>query len=146
MAKKHRIIKLDNLPMKGKLIDWKNSIGYNVYFEYEDVKGYVKIIDYKDSYLKIKFYNNEIEIFTGAFLNVSFGKLLNKQTGNFKINIGDKFKDDKRDIEIIDREIRMIKAKALIICASIFLAIGIISWIIGGRVDRITFFFSLIPA
>lgn len=41
----------------------------------------------------------------------------------------------------IDREIRMIKAKALIICASIFLVIGIVSWIIGGRIDRITFFF-----
>ena len=112
MAKKHRIIKLDNLPMKGKLIDWKNSIGRSVYFEYDDVKGYVEIIDYKDSYLKIKFYNNEIEIFTGSFVNVSFGKLLNKQTGNFKINIGDKFKDEKRDIEIIDREIRTKQRKS----------------------------------
>lgn len=43
--------------------------------------------------------------------------------------------------ERINREIRFISAKAMLIMAAVFAGLGILSWIIGGRVDRITIFF-----
>lgn len=33
---------------KGK-IDWENNIGKELYFEYDDISGHIKIIDYKKS-------------------------------------------------------------------------------------------------
>ena len=42
----YKFIDSSKLPRIYKGIDWKNTIGYNVYFEYDDIKGYMEIIDY----------------------------------------------------------------------------------------------------
>ena len=108
---------LNNLPKKKHgdklVIDWKNSIGYKVRFIYDDTQGEFEIIDYiKSRYSKIilKYNNKYFNIRILLFKNCNIGKILNKHTSEFKIEISQTFKDDKRDITIIDREKRTDKS------------------------------------
>lgn len=103
--KKERKVFLENLPKRGKLFDWRKCEGKSVYFVYDDIKGWIEIVKYiKGNHprLIIKYINNEIEIGTDGLINCKIGKLLKKNTSDFKIEIGDIFKDDKRDITITD--------------------------------------------
>ena len=105
-------IDLSNLPKKiwtGKeCIDWINSTGYKVRGIYYGVEFEVEIVDYDKGYLYIKYLDNTpIKISRGAFSRCELGELLNKRTGNFKIEIAHTFKDSKRNITIIDKEIRL---------------------------------------
>ena len=114
MEKKEKIRKvfLDDLPKKmraGKeIIDWKNSVGYKVAFIYDDLNGEFEILDYITHKRKIvlKYLDIEKEIFIGSLIKANLDMLLNKITKSFKIEIGQIFKDDKRDLIIIDREYR----------------------------------------
>ena len=101
-----RKIFLEELPRRGKLIDWKNSIGYKIKFIYEDIKDEFEIIEYDKKYqkLKIKYNDNEYYILIGNLKKCKLGNILNKHTYNFKIEIGQTFKDNKRDMIIIDRK------------------------------------------
>lgn len=85
-----RKVFLDCLPRKVKHIDWKNSVGYDVYFVYDDVVGYIKIISHyvirKNSksrgFLKIEYQNIIsdicIENFSDARLSSIIGKCARK--------------------------------------------------------------------
>ena len=102
---------LENLPRKmyrGRdCIDWENSKGYEVNFVYDDIEGYIEILDYirdKNSKLLLKYNEKEILMGTGHFKECKLGNLLNVNTANFKIEIGTHIKDNKRDITIIDRK------------------------------------------
>ncbi|NFF77684.1 hypothetical protein FCV38_11995 [Clostridium sporogenes] len=111
-----REIYLDNLPKKegigknkGKqVIDWKNAIGKKINFYYDDIQGQIKIMSYesKKSYLCIKYKDNIVQIDTYNFKRCKLGKLLKKRTSEFKVEIGKSFKDNKRNLIIIDREYR----------------------------------------
>lgn len=93
---------------KNKLVyDWINCIGYKIKFIYNDIEGEVEIIDYnlKKCILMIKYLDKKpFNIVANSFLKCYLGKLLGKKTSEFKIEIGKIFKDDKRDIVIIDRK------------------------------------------
>lgn len=106
-----RNINLRDLPRKNGRIDWNSSIGKDVYFQYNDITGYVKILNYirENKVGKIIFqYKNKIdEINTSTFKKVGFGNILNIKTNDFKIEIGTIFKDNKRDLIITDREYRL---------------------------------------
>lgn len=116
MGRKDKIqrwIDLSELPRWGKgeglgkigSINWKKCIGYKVKFIYGEVEGVVEIINYDGEYLHIQYSNEPIfKISSGNFINCGLGKLLNKITKDFKIEVGTRFKDDKRDITIIDRK------------------------------------------
>ena len=101
---------LENLPKKKykdkENIDWSNSIGYKIRFIYEDIKDEFEIIEYDKKYqkLKIKYNDNEYCILIGNLKKCKLGNILNKHTYNFKIEIGQTFKDNKRDLIIIDRK------------------------------------------
>ena len=99
---------LDELPHKGKFVDWKNSVEYSVKGIYDDIEFEIEIIDYyrknKKSYLKIKYNNNIYPISIVTLLKCKLGKILGMYTNEFKIEIGQTFKDDKRDLLIIDRK------------------------------------------
>lgn len=101
-----RKVFLEDLPRKGKLIDWKKSAGYKVKFIYDNIEGYIEIINYNKNHgnLTVK-HNDKINksINTGNFINCKLGGILGKVTKNFRIEVGTTFKDDKRDITIIDR-------------------------------------------
>ena len=105
-----RKIFTDNLPKKKygdkEIIDWKNSVGYKVHFIYEDIEDDIEIIEYKNSKLKIKYKNKEKIYNSKSIIKCQFGTILDKVTSNFKIEIGTTFKDEKRDLTIIDREKR----------------------------------------
>ena len=53
----HKFIDLSNLPRNYKGIDWINTIGYKVYFEYDDIKDWIEIINFSknDSKVTIKY-------------------------------------------------------------------------------------------
>lgn len=115
MSKTERWIDLSGLPRKegfgankGKiLIDWKNSIGHKCKFKYDDIEGEVEIVSYtsKGQKLTIKYLDYDLfEINTGNFQKTSLGKLLKKRTNEFKIELGQVFKDTKRDLIVIDRK------------------------------------------
>lgn len=101
-------IDLDNLPKRGKFIDWKNTIGCKCKFVYDDIEGEVEIVGYEkeNTTLNIKFDKKEYELKAGMFTRCQFGKILGKHTSDFKIEIGTRFKDYKRDLVITDREYR----------------------------------------
>lgn len=107
-----RKVFIENLPRRngtqGK-INWKNSIGFKISGIYDDMEFEVEIVDYKKEhqYLCIKYKDKEIfEIKTGDFTKCKLGNLLNGVTKDFKIEIGTIFKNDKRNLTIIDREYR----------------------------------------
>lgn len=101
---------LSNLPRKGKLIDWINSIGFKCKFIYEDIEDEIEILDvYRKNHktwITYKYVDKINKSTTSSFSKCGIGDVLHKKTGDFKIEIGTIFKDDKRDITIIDREYR----------------------------------------
>lgn len=103
-----RKVFLDELPRtKNDGISWKDSCGYKVKFIYDDIEGEIEILDrIGERKLKIKYDNEEYEIDRDGFKSCQLGRILNIYTGDFKLNIGDILRDDKRDITIIDREYR----------------------------------------
>lgn len=110
-----RKVFLDDLPRWGKsgkgkegAINWKESVGYKVKFVYDDIEGEIEIVEYlKKDKLKIKYKNKIHSIVTYFFKKGTLGGALNKITKDFKIEIGERFKDEKRDLIILDREHRL---------------------------------------
>lgn len=117
MMSRTQIIKknifLDDLPKEkyGNIlrIIWGKSVGYKVYFIYDDIDGYIQILSYKkkEQLLHVKYKDKEYDIATTNFSKCNIGSILGKITSDFKIEIGTHFKDDKKDIVIIDREHRI---------------------------------------
>jgi hypothetical protein len=106
---------LDDLPRKygfginkNKLyFDWINSIGKQVSFIYQNISGKLDIDNYDGKYLYIKYLDKEIyKITTNSFINGQIGGILGLITNKYKIDLGTIFKDNKRDITIIDRKIQ----------------------------------------
>lgn len=91
---------------KGKRFNWMKSIDLTLYFIYKDVKAWIKITkyDYKTRKLTVKYNNKTFEILTGNFQKCELGTILGKLTSDFKIEIGEIFKDNKRDIMITDKK------------------------------------------
>lgn len=87
-------------------INWKKSVGYYVRFLYDDIEGYIKIIDYipQTQDLIIKYKECDYKIKTYAFKKCYLWKIVNGITKEFKIEVGTKFKDNNKDIVIIDRK------------------------------------------
>ena len=114
---KIRKVFLDELPRKDNrsrdCIDWNNSIGMNIYFEYEGIKDWIKIIDVKNivkynknrCFLTIEYNNNIKAISSDDFKKCALGKILGKITSEFKIEVGSHFKDNKRDLIIISKSL-----------------------------------------
>ena len=110
---------VDNLPkwggglgsgrgIKGN-IKWKESIGIDVTFIYNGLKGTIKIIAYSNKYLTVSYNDIEHKVSTSAFISGKLGNILNKHTSNFKIEIGHIFNDNNRNIIITYAEHRKIK-------------------------------------
>lgn len=114
-----RKVFLDDLPRKNRAgkecIDWIKSVGYKVRFIYDDVQGFIKILHYKKENKKlfIEYNNKKYDINTARFKYCNLEKILNKKTKNFKVEIGQTFKDDKRDITISDEEYRKTKRRKI---------------------------------
>ena len=103
-----RYIDLSNLDtLKNGNYNWSTSKGRLLPFKYGDIVGEIKIIDYIDPHnITILFENKTHTLSPNKLKKCQLGKILNKVTKDFKIEIGQTFKDDKRDLTIIDREYR----------------------------------------
>ena len=84
-------IYLDDLPQKGKSIDWKNSIGYQIPFIYNEIQSNLDIIDYnpKNNKVTIQYQNNKINISINHLKEVKIGVVLNKCNHNYKYHVNE---------------------------------------------------------
>lgn len=101
-------VDLSNIPQKSGKYQWKNSIGCTCNFTYGDLKGTIKIIDYKldngkQSKIKIQYEDKEDWIEVSGFKRGSLGGFLKLHTKDFYYNIGD-ILHCNTDIQIIDRQ------------------------------------------
>jgi len=104
-----RKVNTDNLPKDNKgRFKWKESVGYIVDFEYDEIIGKIEILSYDSDREKLSVIYDDVvhEIISTDFKNSKIGKMVGKYTSNFKIEIGTIFKDDKKDIIITNREVR----------------------------------------
>ena len=112
-----RKVFLEELPhsQSGKTIKWRECIGEDVKFEYDDIKGYLKIIDYqnknnKNPKLKILFNKTENWIYASQLRTSNIGLLIGGKRNNsnqkrtWKYKIGDHIKDEYNNMTIIRRE------------------------------------------
>ena len=102
---------LDSIPKKGSKFDWKNSVGCVVPFEYKNVSGEVRIVEYiKDGKKLVIEYNGKVfddkPIAVESFKKCMIGRYIGLITSDFKVEIGTSFKDIKRDMVILEREYR----------------------------------------
>lgn len=105
---------LTELPRRGKLIDYKAMVGMELELLYEgEVYSGVKVLEYiggNNPRFAIEYNGRTHNIRCGGFINGQFGGVLRLVTKDFKINIGDVFKNDRRNIVITDREYKKDKS------------------------------------
>ena len=117
MSKRNRDYIITELPRhksgrnKGKvncqaMKDMELKILYREEIYTVKIEEYIRIKG-KDPKFKINYNGNISEVYCNSFINkCEFGGVLKKYGKNFKIEIGEVFKDCKRDIVVIDREYR----------------------------------------
>ena len=113
-----RKVFLDELPRwekggnKGK-IKWTECSSYKVKFVYDDMEGEIEIVDYDKNKqdLFIMYRGKSFKIKTYEFAQANISRIVGKRTEKFKIEIGTRLKDNKRDLVILDREYREYKKK-----------------------------------
>ena len=90
--------------------DWINNIGKELYFEYDDISGYIKIIDYQKSkpqgHITLQYKDKTITTTTPNLLHLKIPSLFHKekQSNEYKYNVGDiihKFNDTLKIIKQI---------------------------------------------
>ena len=89
--------------------DWSNNIGKELYFEYDDLSGYIKIIDYvKDipqGRITLQYGDIITTTHTPALLHLKVPRLFHKEkaTRQYKYNIGEIINKFNDTFEIIDQ-------------------------------------------
>lgn len=114
-----RKVYLDNLPHHKSRIDWKNSIGYNVPFVYDNISGELEITNYfispnggKQKYLTIKYKNVDYNISTFYLKTCKLHALLSYKTYELikpKYKVGSIIKDDKRELQLTGYFVKDVK-------------------------------------
>ena len=75
--------------------DWKNNIGKELYFEYDDISGIIKILDYEiarpQGKITLQYNDNIMTTSTPNFIQLKITSLFNKEkhTRKYTYNIGD---------------------------------------------------------
>lgn len=109
---------LEDLPAnKNGTIKWKESVGYKVRFEYDDVSGEIEIIGYdnKKYYVKVRFGNRVRDIHVGQFKKCMIGDLIGKRHSEYMYNVDDIIHDKylvKEQIKIPHAKTRAENAKS----------------------------------
>lgn len=103
----NKYIDFSNLPKRKSKINWEKSVGYNVYFEYDDISGYIEIlnVNIKTRKIKLQYANNIDEITIPNFHSYKIGKLLKRKTKEFKFELGFTI----NNMIVTDREYRVHK-------------------------------------
>ncbi len=90
---------LTNLPKNKSLIAWNKTIGMDIEVLYKDEQYSIHIDNYINKFLII----GNKKISSDNFKNCKFGGILNIISKNYKYNINDNIKDEKRDIIIVQQ-------------------------------------------
>lgn len=110
-----RKVFVENLPHNWKGIDWKNTIGYDIDFTYDDISDKLKIIDYarKDNCSKIiiDYYGHKHEIYTSLLKDAKLGSIVGKLSKDYVYNIGDNIVDQNRNITILNKKAKLFTSK-----------------------------------
>lgn len=89
-----RKVFLDDLPKWDKdsryagKIKWKGSVGRKVKFIYDDINGEIEILEYKNSYLKLKYLDEEITMYYSNLNHCNIGNLLGIKSTKYKFDVG----------------------------------------------------------
>lgn len=101
-----REVFLEELPRYYKGVNWGNSIGKIVRFEYDDISGMIEILDFikNKQELVVKYDDKKYYIKTSSFIRCRLGRILGVYTKYFKITVGEVFKNNYGEIAIIDKK------------------------------------------
>lgn len=89
--------------------DWSNNIEKELYFEYDDISGHIKILDYKKSkpqgYITLQYNDIVATTTTPNLLHLKIPRLFHKekQTQRYKYEIGDVIKKYNDSIKILQQ-------------------------------------------
>lgn len=103
---KIRKVFLDELPTRGrtKQINWKESKGFSIKFQWDNIIGTIKILDVrtvkKDTQLLLKYKDHEIWMNPDSVLRCKIAMLIGIKTYNYFYNVGDVINDEKRNMLI----------------------------------------------
>lgn len=92
--------------------DWTNNVGKELYFEYDDISGHIKILDYKKSkpqgYITLQYKDIVTTTTTPNLLHLKIPRLFHKekQINLYKYNVGDIINKYHDSIKII-KQIRI---------------------------------------
>jgi len=104
-----RKVDLSEIPkifLRGKdCNDWKNSIGKYIKFIYDGVEGELLINEYDKCTQKITVHYNGVDyaIKTDCLTKPNLNPIIKSHSYDFRLNIGDVLKDDRRNLSIIER-------------------------------------------
>ena len=104
---KNRI--LTELPRRGSKTNYQAMVGMELELLYEGSVYKVKVLEYikgSKSRFVVEYNGQTHNIQCDSFVNGQFGGVLKLITKDFKVNVGDIFKDDKRDMIITNKEHR----------------------------------------
>lgn len=106
----NKIVVLDGLPKtKRNTIDWSKSIGFKFDFIYNDIKGSMLILEYnpKGQRLLVEYKDNKFSIITSNLIKCKIGRIIGSINDEFIFSPGYKFEDNKRNITIISKELKI---------------------------------------
>lgn len=91
MNKIRKIFIEDLVLNSNSTVNWKNSVGRKVRFVYDEISGYINILDYYNTNYHIKIqYNEKIMVmFVGSFKNCLLQELLNIKTIQHRYDVGE---------------------------------------------------------
>lgn len=102
------LVKFQSGNNQGKY-DWSNNIGKELYFEYDDISGYIKILDYvknkRQGHITLKYKNNTMTTGTPNLIHLKIPSLFNKekQSKQYKYNVGDIINKYNDSIKILEQ-------------------------------------------
>lgn len=112
----NRKIDLSTIPhtiKNGKVhYNWKQSIGCECKFEYDNLSGIIKIVDmfrkskYGQAYLKVEYNDNIFNIASSSFAYANLWNIVRHNGSAFLYHIGQHLVDKNIDLTILDREYR----------------------------------------
>jgi DNA-directed RNA polymerase subunit M/transcription elongation factor TFIIS len=106
-----KYIDLSNLSHKGKFIDWINSIGTILPFQFNDIIGELQIINYNNSFVTLLYNNESFTLHISDVKKCNINKILGFRTSNFKYDVNEILSTQHGQIKII-KQIRLFNSKA----------------------------------
>lgn len=94
---------LEELPRNFKGVIWKECVGRKIKFVYDEIEGYVEVVNFeKGSLLTIKYKDRIKKMKSCDFIKCKLGVMLGVLSNDFLFDIGESVRDDGRSMIITD--------------------------------------------